>query len=132
MSSTSRRSHGPGTDLEMVLLWSAITIVVLVALAAVAAVHLAVLLDGGRSRLPGNPAVLAVDLVKGHVAWPTAATPIAAGLGVGLVALAAGIGWSLRSVQRDHVDHAARWMAADRTSAGCRPATLAVSRRGSE
>jgi type IV secretory pathway TraG/TraD family ATPase VirD4 len=94
----------------MVLLWSAITIVVLVALAAVAAVHLAVVLDGDRTRLPENPAVLAVDLVKGHVRWPSVATPIAGALTVLLAMLAGGIGWSLRSLQRGHVDQAARWM----------------------
>jgi type IV secretory pathway TraG/TraD family ATPase VirD4 len=110
VSGTSRRSQGPGVDLELVLLWTAIGLAVLLVLIAVAAAHLAVLLNGGREQLPTNPALLAVDLIKGGVRWPAGASVIAGGLAGVLLAIAVVLGWSLRSWQRGHVDRAARWM----------------------
>ncbi len=110
MSSTSRRSQGPPLDLELVLLWTTIGVVLLGVLVLVAAAHLALLLDGGRERLPANPAALAIDLVRGRVRWPAGASVIAIALGAVFVGIAAAVAWSLRSFRRSHVDRAARWM----------------------
>ena len=110
MSSTSRRSQGPGVDLEVVLLWTAIGLAVLLVLIGVAAAHLALLLNGGREQLPTNPALLAVDLIKGKVRWPAGASEIAGGLAGMLLTIAVVAGWSLRPSQRGRVDRAARWM----------------------
>jgi type IV secretory pathway TraG/TraD family ATPase VirD4 len=110
MSSTSRRSEGPSTELELVLLWVAIATVALLVLVGTAAAHLAVALSGAHERLPRNPAALVLDLVKGRVRWPAGATVITGGLLAALVTAAGAVGWRLRSWRRGHVDRAARWM----------------------
>jgi type IV secretory pathway TraG/TraD family ATPase VirD4 len=110
VSSTSRCSEGPPVDLEVVLLWAAIGVVLGLVLVLVAAAHLALLLQGGREQLPANPAKLAIDLVRGRVRWPAGATAIAGGLAAVLVGIVATVGWSLRSSRRGHVDRASRWM----------------------
>jgi type IV secretory pathway TraG/TraD family ATPase VirD4 len=110
MSSTSPRSGGPPLDGEVVLLWSVIALIAGVVAVIVAAVHLAVLVDGTRERLPANPVALTIDLARGRLAWPSGATLIAAALAGVIAAAAAAIAWGWRRSHRRHVDRAARWM----------------------
>jgi type IV secretory pathway TraG/TraD family ATPase VirD4 len=134
MSSTSTRSGGPPLDAEVVLLWSAIALVAGVLVVVVAAVHLAVVLEGGHERLPGDPVALVIDLARGRLAWPSGATAIAAALAGLLLSSAAAVLWRLQRSRRRHVDRAARWMGRgseiDRLTAG--RAGVAAQRLGLE
>ena len=110
MSSTSRRSAGPGGELELVLVWGAIATVALVLLVASLSAHLALLFSGVRERLPANPVALVLELLDGRLAWPAGASEIGGGLLAASLIVIAGVAYSLRAWRPGHVDRAARWM----------------------
>ena len=137
MSSTSRRSEGPHTNAELVLVWSALALMLLGAVVLELALRLALLLDHRHVRLPIDPLGLVLGLVNHSVVWPAHATLIAIPLGVlvAAVVILAVLVWG-RSGHRD-VDRAARWMGQrsdiaplTRAAAGAKAQRLGVSGPG--
>lgn len=109
MSSTSRRSEGPGIDGDVILTCALVGIVVLAVAVFVGAAHLAVVLNGSREKLPESPIRFAGGLARGTVKWPAGATTIAAGLTALVLLVAVGVAGLLRGSSRGNVDRAARW-----------------------
>ncbi len=99
MSSTSPRSSGPPVEGEVVLLWSAIALV-LTSVVVVVGAHLALLVDGTRERLPGNPVVLLLDLARGRMCGRPGRASIAGGLAALLLVVAGVVGWRRQRWQR--------------------------------
>jgi type IV secretory pathway TraG/TraD family ATPase VirD4 len=114
VSSTSPRAGGPPPDPEVVLLWTAIAVSCGAVVVLFTAAHLAVLIRGGRQRIPGNPVLFAIDVANGTVKLPALTAAIAVGLAVSLAAAVAGVLLRFRRWQRRHVDRAARWMGGGR------------------
>ena len=70
----SKQAQRPGGRAELVLLWLAITVVVVAVGGVTAAVHLANGQLRHPARLPGNPFTLVGDLARGRLRWPAQAT----------------------------------------------------------
>jgi hypothetical protein len=135
VSATSRRSGGAALhDPEVVLLWIAIGLLVIIVGTITAAVHLAIALDGGRGHVPTNPFALMLALASGKTSWPPSGTRALILIVAVLVMLAAGCGvlyvrWHGR---RTRVDRAAARMGRGRDlePIGRRQATATAQRLG--
>jgi type IV secretory pathway TraG/TraD family ATPase VirD4 len=128
MSATSRRSGGgPAHEAELVLLWIAIGLFVLVGGAVTGAAHLGARIDNVDQPLPTNPFELVIGLVDGSVAWPASATLALIVLAVALTILATLVGVLIARSRRrrSRVDRASRWMGRGRD-------LTALRRRGAE
>ena len=114
MNQHHRHATGPGAGSELTYLSFGAAAVVLVLVEA--AVHAGAALAGWRRQPTWNPLVLAIDLARGRVAWPSAATAVLIGTLVVLAlaggALAAGLLRRRRGPA--HPDRAARLMATGR------------------
>ena len=118
----------------MLLAWGAFALLAAGVLVAAGAMHLALLLDGGRERVPGNPVALVLGLARGRVRWPADASLIAAVLAVALAAAGGWVLWRWAGWRRRHVDRAARWMGRgqDIERLGVDRATASARRLGME
>ncbi|GAB2689617.1 type IV secretory system conjugative DNA transfer family protein [Thalassiella azotivora] len=134
MSSTSRRSSGPGIDPGTVALWVAIVAVVLVLGTVWAAVHVGNALAGGPQVVPANPFEVLFGLLGGDLTWPAPATWVAAGIGVAVVVAGAVAGLGVRRWRsgRSRVDRAAAHMGrrTDLAALGERGAMATATRLG--
>jgi len=114
MSSTSRRSQGPSSHGEAMLVWGGLTAGGLLLGTVTLAVHVGAALDRDRQRLPANPIALALGLVKGTVRWPASGglVLIATASGLLFLALLAAVVVIRVRARRSRVDRAAGWMGA--------------------
>lgn len=112
MSAPQKKNHGGGATAELVLLWSAIGLVVLLTAVVAGGQWLGRVLGGTGPELPANPLHLVIGTVTGDLPWTGHATAGAVLIGLVVAGVAAG---ALRLVlagrrRRSTVDVAAAHM----------------------
>ena len=108
----SQQAQRPAGRAELVLLWLAITVVVVAVGGVTAAVHIANSQLRHPAHLPGNPFTLVGDLARGRLRWPAQATVYLVVIAAAALALLAIAGAIVARARRGRhpVDRAARWM----------------------
>ena len=120
MSATSRRAGGGSHyGAEIILLWIAIGVVVVVVGVVAGAVHLGAAMDNDPRPLPGNPLTLIFDLAGGKLAWPKSATQalIAIVAALAVIVVVGGLLYVRWRRRRSRVDRAASRMGRGRDMA---------------
>src|SRR5690625_5276598 len=111
----SNRRKQPGTTDPLLVLWAIVAAVIVMGLLILlGGLHLGYWWDAlDRSVIPNNPFEVIIDLAQGNLAWPSAATVAAAGIGVilGAIVVVFVIDRVRAKRRRRPVDAAAQYMA---------------------
>lgn len=91
MSAPQRKNHGGGATAELVLLWTAISLVLMTTAVVAGGQWLGRLLGGAGPDLPANPLQLVLGTFTGDLPWSGAATAGAVLIGLVLLGAAAGV-----------------------------------------